>query len=131
MKNASEKWASLNRYLGAGFLLAALAIPAAAASLKGVMGSMGDTTASAKAVLSNFDSQTASQVLRHYTDDVRRADAFVAAGSSAKEQDFHARFNKLIEITGSASQKSLDKTSFRETMTAVITECKSCHSKYD
>jgi cytochrome c556 len=128
---ASPKSSSnLSRYIGAGLVLAVLVGPAAAASLKSIMGSMGDNTTSAKAVLANFDSQAAEQVLQRYAADAKAADAMFANESGAKAKDFHARFNKLAMIADVATQQAQDKASFRKEFVAVAAECKACHTAY-
>ena len=130
MTESRKSSSKLNRYIGAGLVLAVLAGPAVAASLKNIMGSMGDNTTSAKAVLANFDSKAAEQVLRRYAADAEAADAMFASQSSAKEKDLHARFSKMVMIAGTASQKAQDKASFRKAFVAVAAECKSCHTAY-
>lgn len=119
-----------NSYFCAGLVLAVLAGPAVAASLKSIMGSMGDNTTSAKAVLANFDSKAAEQVLQRYAADAEAADAMFAKQSGVKEKDLHARFSKLVMIANTASQQAQDKASFRKAFVAVAAECKSCHTTY-
>ncbi|MFJ6327546.1 MULTISPECIES: hypothetical protein [unclassified Rhizobium] len=130
MTEPRKSSSKLNRYIGAGLVLAALAGPAVAASLKSVMGSMGDNTTSAKAVLANFDGKAAEQVLRRYAADAEAADAMFAGQGSAKERDLHARFSRMAVIAGTASQQTQDKASFRKAFVAVAAECKSCHTAY-
>jgi hypothetical protein len=121
---------TLSRYIGVGLVLAVLVGPAAAASLKSIMGNMGDNTTSAKAVLANFDGKAAEQVLRRYAADAQAADAVFANQSGAKEKDLHARFSKMAMIADAASQLAQDKASFRKAFVAVAAECKACHTAY-
>jgi len=130
MTESRKSSSKLNRYIGAGLVLAVLAGPAVAASLKSIMGSMGDNTTSAKAVLANFDSKAAEQVLQRYVADAEAADAVFANRNGAKEKDLHARFSRMAMIANAASQQAQDKASFRKVFVAVATECKSCHTAY-
>ncbi|MGM4984011.1 MULTISPECIES: cytochrome c [Rhizobium] len=130
MTKSQKSFSKLNRYICAGLVLAVLAVPAVAASLKSIMGSMGDNTTSAKAVLANFDGKAAEQVLRRYAADAEAADAMFTNPGSAKEKDLHARFSKMAMIANTASQQAQDKASFRKAFAAVATECKSCHATY-
>ncbi|WP_168879223.1 cytochrome c [Rhizobium sp. P28RR-XV] len=120
----------LNRYIGTGLVLAILAGPAVAASFKSIMRSMGDNTTSAKAVLANFDSKAAEQILQRYAADAEAADALFANQSGPREKDLHARFKKMATIANSASQQAQDRASFRKAFVAVAAECKSCHTTY-
>jgi cytochrome c556 len=130
MTESRKSSSKLNRYIGVGLVLAVLAGPAVAASLKSIMGSMGDNTTSAKAVLANFDSKAAEQVLQRYAADAAAADAVFANRSGAKEKDLHARFSRMEMIANTASQQAQDKASFRKAFVAVAAECKSCHTAY-
>jgi cytochrome c556 len=130
MTSSPKSPSNLNRYIGAGLVLAVLVGPAAAASLKSIMGDMGDNTTSAKAVLANFDSKAAEQVLRRYAADAQAVDAMFANQNGSKEKDLHARFVKMAMIADAASQQAQDKASFRKAFVAIATECKSCHSTY-
>jgi hypothetical protein len=121
---------NLSRYIGAGLVLAVLVVPAAAASLKSIMGNMGDNTTSAKAILANFDSKAAEQILRRYAADAQAADAMFPNQSGTKEKDLHARFSSMAMIADAASQQVQDKASFRKAFVAVAAECKSCHTVY-
>jgi cytochrome c556 len=130
MTESRKSSSKLSRYVGVGLVFAVLAGPAVAASLKSIMGSMGDNTTSAKAVLANFDSRAAEQVLQRYAADAEAADTMFANQSGTKEKDLHARFSRMAMIANAASQQAQDKASFRKAFVAVAAECKSCHTAY-
>lgn len=130
MTSSSKSSSNLRRYIGAALVLAVLVGPAAAASLKSIMGGMADNTTSAKAVLANFDTNAAEQVLRRYAADAQAADSMFANQRGAKEMDIHARFSKMAMIANTASQQTQNKASFRKAFVAIATECKSCHTAY-
>ncbi len=130
MTSSSKSSSNLRRYIGAGLVIAVLGGPAAAASLKSIMGGMADNTTSAKAVLANFDTNAAEQVLRRYAADAEAADTMFANQRGGKEKDLHARFSKMAVIANTASQQAQDKASFRKAFVAIATECKSCHTAY-
>jgi cytochrome c556 len=113
-----------------GLFLSALAGAATAGSFKSLMGQMSGNTTGAKAVLSNFDTQAAEQILRRYLSDARAADDLVAGSGGPKERDFHVRFGKIAQIAEAASQQRPDRAAFRSAVIAIAAECKSCHTAY-
>ncbi len=130
MIESPKSSSSLVRCLGAALVLVVLVGPALAASLKNIMGDMGDNTTTAKAVIANFDNAAAQKVLRRYAADAQAAGDMFASQGSAKEKDLRARFIKMATVADNASQSVQDKASFRKAFVAVAGECKSCHSTY-
>ncbi|NLS20370.1 cytochrome c [Rhizobium sp. P40RR-XXII] len=118
------------RHIAAALVLSVVVGPAFAASLKSIMGDMRDNTTSAKAVLANFDSTAAKQVLQRYASQAQAASDMFGGQGGAKERDLSARFQKLAAMAAAASQAPQSKPSFRKTFTEVASECKSCHSTY-
>lgn len=117
-------------YIATALVLTIVVAPAFAASLKSIMGDMGDNTTAAKAVLANFDSASAKQVLQHYASEARAASDMFTGQGSAKEKDLSARFKKLATMADAASQAPQNKATFRSAFADVASECKSCHSIY-
>lgn len=109
-------------------LIAGLSVPALAASFKGVMGEMKQTTTVAKGVLSNFDQVKANALLHQYSAQALAADKLYSGGNDAKAADFHKRFAALAAAADSA--KATDAASFRSAFTTIAAQCRSCHSAY-
>ncbi len=104
--------------------------PAYALSLKSIMGSMADTTKLAKATVGNFDQAQAADVLQRYASDAQAAGASYATGTNAKAQDLRARFQEMAATADGARRSALNAKSFRTAFTAIVGECRSCHSVY-
>jgi len=91
---------------------------------------MRDNTTSAKAVLANFDSASAKQIMQRYASEAQAASDMFAGQGGAKEKDLSARFKQLAAMADATSQAPLNKASFRKAFAEVAGECKSCHSAY-
>ncbi len=119
-----------SRLLVAGMLVLVLAAPAAAASMKSIMGSLGETTKAAKAVLTAFDPAKAQAILQTYARDAQLADAAFASVRDPKAQDLRARFHQFTATIASARASATDQTSFRSAFLGIASECRSCHAVY-
>ncbi len=117
-------------YIATALVLTIAVGPAFAASLKSIMGDMRDNTTSAKAVLANFDSTSAKQIMQRYASEAQAASDMFARQGGAKEKDISSRFKQLAAMADAASQAPLNKASFRKAFAEVAGECKSCHSAY-
>ncbi|MFS8116233.1 hypothetical protein QD460_31425 [Rhizobium jaguaris] len=94
------------------------------------MAEMRDNTTSAKAVLANFDSASAKQIMQRYASEAQDASDMFAGQGGVKEKDLSSRFKQLATMADAASKDSLNKASFRKAFAEVASECKSCHSAY-
>ncbi len=125
--------ASTNRspyYIATALILAVAVAPAFAASLKSIMSEMRDNTSSGKAVLANFDSASAKEIMQRYASEAQAASDMFAGQGGAKEKDLSSRFKQLAAMADAASQAPLNKASFRKAFAEVTSGCKSCHSAY-
>ncbi len=91
---------------------------------------MGETTKAGKSELGSFDPARAEAIFRAYAQQARTADAFYAAGGSAKAQDLHARFLRFAAAADTASSSATDRAKFRSSFGSLVAECRSCHSVY-
>ncbi len=111
-------------------VLAALILPATAASLKGVMGEMSDSTKAARALLTSFDPAEADALFARLAESARSADALYARREDAESKDLRSRFLRLASMAASSVGQSRDAVNFRGRISAIVGECRSCHSAY-